>query len=56
MKKKLQPGEFLLIVPQIRLREIYCGYKFAVAEADDFKKAGHTPLILNYKKRVIYGL
>lgn len=51
---RLEPGQFLLVVPELKLQEIYDHYPAALREATDFASR-YTTRIWNYQNRLVYG-
>jgi hypothetical protein len=51
----LQPGEFLLVVPDAEIQEVYERYEPAVNEAISHVSAGLIARVWNYHGRMVYG-
>lgn len=51
----LEPGQFLLSIPEIGISEVYCGYPYAVQEALDYSAVGYAARIWNYKNDLVFG-
>ena len=51
----VKPTEFLLVVPEARIREVYGSADAAIREAQSFLDAGVVARVWNYKNRLIHG-
>ena len=51
----LEPGQFLLVVPDVGIHEIYERYEAAANEATSFVNAGVAARVWNYQGRLVYG-
>lgn len=51
----LQPGEFLLVVPDAEIHEVYERYEPAINEAISHVNAGVIARVWNYHGQLVYG-